>query len=337
MIYEITGQPGHGKSLYGLMLARNFAKAGRTVFAHGVRDLSYTKTGFLELTDPAKWEELPDNSVVLIDECYTVFPNRNAASAVPRYIEALARHRHRGFDFILIHQQPNQVDPFVRGLVDTHHHIRRKFGFQGAVIKTWDYSSANPIKDPPLRAPSWRYDKSIYELYTSATMHTVKRTMPWQLYIVLPILAFVCWTGYRLLSGETLNPGIGDAAAGAPASAGVPAVSGVFAQGSIETPEQWAARFVPRIPAHPKSAPAWDGREAVSDYRIACMIGERVGCLCLTEQGTRYEMNQFECVALVESGGAYDPFKAEQGGGSGRSASASPDDGGPLKAAGVIK
>lgn len=315
MIYEITGQPGHGKTLYGLSLARDFRKQGREVYVHGVTDLNYAATGFLKLEKPEEWEYLPDNAVVVIDECYSVFPNRNVASKVPDYIEALARHRHRGFDFILIHQQPNQVDPFVRGLVDTHHHVRRKFGLQAAVIKTWDYSTPSPIKDKPLRAPTWRYDKSIYALYTSATMHTVKRTIPWQIWAAIPIAGYVAWMGYRLLTGDVIAAGSKDPPAATVAPATAPA--GVGAVGAREvqpspatTAEQWLMRFVPRVPEYPMSAPAWDeAAKVVSEPRIACMIGETVGCICKTEQGTAYEMDQFKCAALVEAGGLYDPFK----------------------------
>lgn len=317
MIYEITGQPGHGKTLYGLHLARKFRAEGREVYAHGITGCDYAKLGFIELQDPGKWQEVPDNAVVFIDECYTVFPNRNAASAVPPHVEPLARHRHRGLDFILVHQQPNQVDPFVRGLVDTHHHVRRKFGFQAAVIKTWDHSTSNPIKDTPLRAPTWKYDKSLFELYQSATMHTVKKTVPWQLWLVLPLLLFVGYVGYRLVSGAFFggNTHPEQAVAGAaPASAGVAPVavepvkpSGPFP--TAESAEDWLANFVPRVPEYPTSAPAWDDRDVRSEPQIACMIGERVGCICKTEQGTVYKLDQFKCVELVNAGGVYDPFR----------------------------
>jgi len=317
MIYEITGQPGHGKTLYALWLARKFRAEGREVYAHGILGCDYAKLGFIELVDPAKWQEVPDNAVIFIDECYTVFPNRNAASPVPLHVEPLARHRHRGLDFILVHQQPNQVDPFVRGLVDTHHHVRRKFGLQAAVIKTWDYSTASPIKDAPLRAPTWKYPKEIYALYQSATMHTVKKTIPWQIYAVLPLVAFVAYVGYRLTSGESFSATSDTTAlASAPATApaGVGAGAGQQSQytDTIDPAEQalaWLNPFKPRVPEYPTSAPAWDHREVRSEPMIACMIGERVGCICKTEQGTNYKLDQFKCIELVNAGGVYDPYR----------------------------
>ena len=74
-------------------------------------------------------------------------------------------------------------------------------------------------------------------------------------------------------------------------------------------PADWAARFVPRVEEMPMSAPAYDDRPVVSVPRIACAIGERMGCRCITEQGTRYNLDQFKCLRLVQEGGIYDPFR----------------------------
>ncbi|MGH8040320.1 MAG: zonular occludens toxin domain-containing protein, partial [Stenotrophomonas sp.] len=95
-LYLVTGQPGHGKTAYALDKAFQFQKAGRAIYAHGVKDLDYQKAGWTYLEDPRQWDQLPDGSVILLDECYTVFPNRNPGAAVPPFIQAMATHRHRG-------------------------------------------------------------------------------------------------------------------------------------------------------------------------------------------------------------------------------------------------
>lgn len=316
MIYEITGQPGHGKTLYALKLARDFAREGRAVYAHGVTDLDYAKTGFLQLEDPRRWQDLPDNAVVLIDECYSVFPNRNAATAVPDYIEALARHRHRGFDFILVHQQPNQVDPFVRGLVDTHIHVRRKFGFGVAVLKTWDYSSPNPIKDPPLRAPTWKYDKTLFSLYRSATMHTVKKRLPWPVWVVPPVAAFVLWTGYRLLSGQMFADEA--QASETQAAPSATAQAGVLGAAASASREDFAAWMRPRLAGLPFTAPAFDKLQPRSEPDVFCASGgegmdahgehREASCTCLSEQGTVVPIEPEVCRKIAREG-LYNPFR----------------------------
>lgn len=85
------------------------------------------------LRDHAKdWQNLPDGAVVVVDECYSAFPRRMPGAKVPAYVEALATHRHRAFDFLLICQQAKQqVDGFVLGLVEWHEHVRRKMRRQG--------------------------------------------------------------------------------------------------------------------------------------------------------------------------------------------------------------
>jgi hypothetical protein len=316
VIYEITGQPGHGKSLYGLYLARQFLREGRAVYAHGVTGLDYGRTGFLELVDPKNWQDVPDNSVVVIDECYSTFPNRNAASTVPPHVEALARHRHRGLDFILIHQQPNQVDPFVRGLVDKHYHVRRKFGYSGAVIKTWDHSTSNPIKDAPLMAPLWKYDKSIYVLYQSATMHTVKKSLPWYFYAALPLLAFVVWEFWRLNNGSVLASAAGvprAPASGAPVSAAAPASN---AQNALPTTlAGWRKALTPVVPGLAFTAPIFaDQLHVQSHPRTLCVIAgdnkDKRGssCACYTEQATALPDVDDDLCRYLAVKGYYDPF-----------------------------
>lgn len=78
---------------------------GRAVYVHGVRGIDYAAAGFFPLDDPKDWQKLPDGAVVVVDECYSSFPRRMPGAKVPAYVDALATHRHRGFDFILICQQ----------------------------------------------------------------------------------------------------------------------------------------------------------------------------------------------------------------------------------------
>lgn len=311
MILYISGQPGHGKTLYGLHLALKFKEEGRVVYVHGIESLNWEKTGFLKLEDPTKWQELPDNSVIVIDECYSTFPNRNAASKVPDYVESMARHRHRGFDFILISQQPNQIDPFVRGLVHNHFHVRRKFGTKTAVIKTWDRCANDPIKDQPLSTPMWLYDKKIYDLYVSATMHTVKRKIPWQFMVVIPLLAFVIYQFYRLYSGDTLTSATGAAAKAAPQNAqrAEPAgeVRSALGVGNLQSHADYEKFITPRIKGIPWTAPAYDNLQVQNVPEMYC-ISSANSCRCITEQGTPIDTVESIC-RLSARNGTYNPFK----------------------------
>lgn len=328
MIYLLTGQPGHGKTLRGLEMALDFKEKGRVVFASGTPGLDYAKAGFLPLTDPKDWQNLPDNSVIFIDECYTAFPNRAANSAPPPHVEALARHRHRGFDFVLVCQLGNQIDPFLRGLVDQHTHVRRKFGFKVAVLKTWDHYEANPLKQDGSNT-TWRHPKKVMDaqLYTSTTQDTTKRRLPWYFIAAPLLLGYVGYVFWKISSGGLFggdDPAVPaaqaatlDGATAAPA-AGAPAAAGYDKK---MTTEEYIANLTPRVLSMPWSAPAFDGRKAMSEPLVACMstgAGEdalgghrEASCQCMTEQGTRYVMERKFCEQIARHGPVYNPFIRE--------------------------
>lgn len=303
MIILLSGQPGHGKTLRALVLASEFKKEGRAVYVEGIRDIDLGKTGFLALENPKAWEDLPDGSVILVDECYRHFPNRAAQSRTPDYIEAMARHRHRGFDFILICQDPSkQLDPFLRGLVDTHTHVRRKFGTHTVVLKTWDHFQGAPLANDG-RNVLWRYPKEVFTWYTSATQHTVKRSIPLWIFFVIPLVVFVFYVSWHLSSGEFLN---NDGIVTSQAAAGGPAPAGQTAAGMRNT-DEYLSMNIPRVKGQPWTAPVFDEREVVTNPDIYCMSSE-IKCTCLTEQGTTYFLEAKICRSIARHGN-YNPFR----------------------------
>jgi zona occludens toxin len=173
----ITGLPGHGKTLYALAKYKDEAvKNGRPVFYHGIKDLRIT--GWQEF-DVQRWAELPAGSIMVVDESQLVFPVRPRGTP-DKWIESLTTHRHLGLDFVIITQNPMLLDRYVRRRVDRHFHVVRKFGTHNATI----HEFANGVKENAASSRDgsirhdWRYPKSVFELYTSAEMHTVKRRIP---------------------------------------------------------------------------------------------------------------------------------------------------------------
>ncbi len=180
MIYLKTGQPGHGKTLRAIWQALQFVKEGRPVYACGVRGLKYTECGFIELKDPTRWMNCPPRSVILMDECYRVFPKRGGTAKVPEHVDKMATHRHDGYDFILVCQSPSkQIDVFLHDLIDHHEHIRRKFGFKKAVILWWDRFEPNVRRSDSKKF--WAYPKEVMSrnLYVSTEQDTTERRIPW--------------------------------------------------------------------------------------------------------------------------------------------------------------
>ncbi len=330
-LYLVTGQPGHGKTAYALDKAFKLQKEGRAIYAHGVKDLDYAKAGWTYLEDPSKWEELPDGSVVLLDECYTVFPNRNPGAAVPAHVKALATHRHRGFDFILIAQQGLQLDPFLRGLYEEHVHVRQTSIVRSKTkLKRWNqYQSNVQVKCDD--TVDWIRPKYVFDYYTSTTKITTKRSMPmWMRWLLLLIVLLGAVLGYLKWRYDTkiaeaeqqtkqLHPVAFDgvrptARSGAEAGAGAPV--------TYATVAEYATAHNPRIGTMPWTAPIYDQRAVTADPQLYCIAsGEGLDgngrhteatCTCLTEQGTRYELSQPECRTLARNGPAYNPYRTTQ-------------------------
>jgi zona occludens toxin (predicted ATPase) len=156
VIYQFTGQPGHGKTLHALLQALEFKDQGRVVYACNVRDLDYERSGLLPMTpeqfrDWPNW--LPDGAVALVDECYEhdMLPKLGPGVKVPHHVEQLAKHRHRGIDFIFVCQSPSkQMHTFVHDLIEQHTHVRRRFGMNFVHLRIFDRYESRPEKAHPL-------------------------------------------------------------------------------------------------------------------------------------------------------------------------------------------
>lgn len=314
MIKLLTGQPGHGKTLRAIELAMQERAKGRAVYACRVRGLDTEKTGFLELESLSTWQDLPDGSVILCDECYEDIPVRGPGKPLPEWEKDLATHRHRGFDFILICQMGSQISTHVRALVNDHTHVRRKFGFERSTLLTWDRYQASVASNAEVRdarKQTWKYPREVFDLYKSAEVHTVKRSLPWQVFAV-PLLAalvggcfwfvFHRWNARAdaITHHEAADVGAASAATSGPQPVQVP--------DKPMTADEYLGQFRPRVPGMPWSAPFNDGRKPKADPDIYCMDIEDSPCRCYTEQVTRLQVPQHDC-RLIARFGIYNPFR----------------------------
>lgn len=330
-VYLVTGQPGHGKTAYGLDKAFQFQKEGRAIFAHGVKDLDYGKAGWTYLEDPKKWEQLPDGAVILLDECYTVFPNRNPGAAVPPHVQAMATHRHRGFDFIMIAQQGLQLDPFLRGLYEEHVHVRQTSIMRSKTkLKRWNQYQSN-VQATCSDVVDWVRPNYVFEYFTSTTLVTTKRTMPmwlrWIIVGVVFLLVVLFWLSQKykakIASFEHPETPVSATVDGAvPGSVPSAAGAGAGAAPMYASTAEYATAHVPRIGTMPWTAPIFDQRTTTADPQVFCMSSmegrdgngsqAEATCSCMTEQGTRYDLSQPECRTIARNGPVYNPYKVRQ-------------------------
>lgn len=312
------------------------AYQARQFFVCNVRGFDYAGTGFSEMTPEqfCDWTNfLPDRAVALVDEAYEhgMLPKRPAGSKVPHHVEQLAKHRHRGLDFIFISQSPDtQCDSFVRDLIDRHIHVRRLHGTKFIQLRTFDRFEAHAEKATPLTIRTVPLPDKAKGTYESTVLDTTQTKIPWY-YFALPVLAITAGLlmyytfgsmGSRL-GGETpssvaaANTGAGAATLQHGASA--TGWSGADS-GDVLTPAQYAAKFIPRVPSEPWSAPAYDDalQLPMEPPRLFCMSsrdgidgqGDHVdfSCTCLTEQGTPYVLDDSTC-RFIARRGQYEPYR----------------------------
>lgn len=288
MINLITGLPGQGKTLRCLWLVETRRrKENRMVFYHGIKDL---KLPWSELEDPKKWMDLPDGSIVVIDECQMTFRPRATGSPVPPHVSALETHRHRGFDFYLMTQHPTFIDSNVRKLTDVHEHLMRKFGAAWSTVNEWkgvkdncDKSRADAVRT------EWKFPKEVYSWYKSAEVHTTRVRVPAKVWLLvsLPFLAGAAiWLAVSSMSkvaggsGGVTSPANDKPASAAPA----PVSPGRPETGNVpdRSVPGWLAQFVPRIPDLPHTAPRYD--QVTEPVRAPVVRGcwtqgDRHGCI----------------------------------------------------------
>lgn len=306
----VTGLPGHGKTLYTIARLRDRAKAeGRPVFHDGIKGL---KLPWPECK-AEDWQNLEAGSILVIDEAQRVFPVRGRPQP-PKWIEDLAMHRHRGIDLVLITQNPMLIDSFVRRLVDRHFHVVRTFGLQRATVHEFPNGVRQDVersREGSIRH-EWSYDKSVYELYQSAELHTVKRRIPSRVYVlaslpfVLGVLLWFIWS--RLApdaaaervaeqSGQTTSTGSG-------LLSGVTRAAAPAAQSAAGSPgPDWLAAQSPRVPGLPHTAPVYDSATApvTAPYPAAC-VSTSSRCKCYSQQATVLETPDSLCRSIVERG-----------------------------------
>ena len=327
-LYLVTGQPGHGKTAFALDKAFKLQKEGRTIYAHGIKDMDYEKAGFKYIEDPTKWEELPDGSVLLLDECYGTFPNRNPGAKVPPHVDAMARHRHRGFDFILIAQQGLQLDPFLRGLYEEHVHVRQTSIFKSKCkLKRWNEYQGN-VKGHCADIQDWIRPAYVFDFYTSTTMNTTTRRLPmWARYLIGAVIFLLCvaWFVKHRINARMdsyAKPTTEVTADATDAFGRRPSVSGASDKVTYASATDYAKAHLPRFGTMPWTAPIYDQRGIATDPQIICassLGGQGAdgtymepSCTCLTEQGTLYELSQAECRTVARRGPIYNPYKAQR-------------------------
>ena len=309
MINLITGLPGNGKTLYALSYVKQWAeKDNRPVYYAGIKDLMLPWTEI----DPTKWFECPANSIIVIDECQTVFRPRSVGKEPPDYVAKLETHRHQGLDIVLITQHPLLADSAIRRLVGKHIHVVRTFGTERATLHEWASVRENCDK-PAGRSDSikhhWAYPKDAYSYYKSAEVHTVKRNIPMRLYLLIAIPVFLIGCVFyfkhfaekqKHINNPTQEETTGASKAVLTASSEKGKVS---YKNAIEDAKQFVFEETPRVVGLPQTAPRYDELTKPVEVPVpAGCVQSSHGCKCYTQQATSMDVEESLCMEIVKHG-----------------------------------
>lgn len=311
----VTGLPRAGKTLWTLCRVREIAeKENRPVFYCNIPGV--TIPGWQEIEHPDKWMECPDRSIIVIDELQDFWQKGGTGANVPLPILELSKHGKRGIDFYIITQEAELVHATPRLLCQHHFYVVRAFGSQNCIVYQFERMQLHPEKVTKKASHKfpWRYNKEAFNWYKSADVHNIKRRIPWQVYalgmviLALPLFGYAVYWSFGHVkesatggaSGVLAAAGAGPAAVGG-SSQGSPV--GRAAQKKVTLAEYIEDRR-PRFEGLTHTAPVYDELTKPSRvaYPAACMLSEKKGCHCYTQDGTQYKTTEEICRNIVAHG-----------------------------------
>lgn len=305
MIYLFTGLPGAGKTLNAIkyVFEESLFK-DRPVYVYGVTGLNVTDWNELTEEQARRWDQLPDGSVILIDEVQRLWRVRTASKDIPLDVQALETHRHRGMDFIVTCQNPMQLDVGVRRLVGKHYHLDRSFSANGARRFTFERCIDDPhsSKHEASSIDRISLDKKYFDKYHSAEVHTHNLRLPFKFYMYgaffLGFIAFLIWiftSGLSITQDKQTLP------------TDIKPQQSTHEDIRIATVQNYMDMHVPRIKSLPFTAPFYDDHiEIKSIPKVSgCMSLQSEDedfCVCNTQQGTIIDMDLQICKYYVSHG-----------------------------------
>ncbi|MCQ4296319.1 zonular occludens toxin domain-containing protein [Pseudomonas stutzeri] len=340
MLVIRTGKPGHGKTLNTIREVDQKAHAeGRVVYFHNINGLKpdQLQAQWFEFEDPEKWFELPNDSIIVVDEAQGWFGSRDPRARPPEHITRFETMRHQGHEVHLVTQDPRYLDVHLRRLCNTHIHYWRVFKsaqllrFESEVVVE-KVELKTSFKDADKK--SLRLDKRYFGAYTSSNAkHHFQAKVPTKFILAICVLIGAGILVYRAYERYNTEKAQAATASSAPAGSMVDQVRdtvGAFIRPSAGTEqaapitvEQYLGKRVPRVQDLPASAPVYDAltgpqtfpkpvciattdRDLIARNYKRMQVGDSdeglTGCRCNTQQGTRLDVSFGFCMSVVQNG-----------------------------------
>lgn len=315
-----TGLPGSGKTagLVKRITELLEQQPGRPVFQYGINGL---KEGLaITLTEQMlhNWWELPQGSIICLDECQEDGSFPGTISLMPKdrgtpadWVQRMTKVRHYGMEFLLTTQHPANMSAYVRRLVGLHvHAVLRAKGVRQTY--TWDRCMDDPDAKTAKKSGQMSFDplpKEVFDLYKSSSMHTMKMRTPRIVYLAIALVVLAVFLAvfipYRVHRDS--KPPVSVQTASAPSGGSAASASDTL---RVKDFAKW---MMPRVAAIPWSAPMFDHLEVRAEPRLFCVAVDDGRCSCQTEQGTHYDVPVKQC-RLIVANGLYNPFVGPAGG-----------------------
>jgi zona occludens toxin len=340
MLVIRTGKPGHGKTLNTIREVDQKAHTeGRVVYFHNINGLKpdQLQAQWFEFEDPEKWFELPNDSIIVVDEAQGWFGARDPRARPPEHITRFETMRHQGHEVHLVTQDPRYLDVHLRRLCNTHIHYWRVFKsaqllrFESEVVVE-KVELKTSFKDADKK--SLRLDKRYFGAYTSSNAkHHFQAKVPTKFILAICVLVGAGILVYRAYERYNTEKAQAATATSAPAGSMVDQVRdtvGAFIRPSADTEqaapltvEQYLGKRVPRVQDLPASAPVYDAltgpqtfpkpvciattdRDLIARNYKRMQVGDSdeglTGCRCNTQQGTRLDVSFGFCMSVVQNG-----------------------------------
>lgn len=155
------------------------------------------------------WRTTPQGSYFVIDEAQLIPIFSDEAKGIDPIVKDLTIHRHKGYDFLFITQEPSFVHKYIRKLASLHIHLVNIFGWEQSMRMEWSVvqDSPNAIKSMA-RAENisrWRFPKHVYNLYKSTTINTRQKRIPKKLVTFVLLAVALLSVALFLIFGTKMN------------------------------------------------------------------------------------------------------------------------------------
>lgn len=183
-------------------------KPVRTIYTN-IADLKLVQCR--PLPPDCDWRKTPQGSYFVIDEAQLIPIFSDETTKADPIVKELTIHRHKGYDFLFITQEPSFVHKYIRKLASLHIHLVNIFGWEQSMRMEWSVvqDSPNAIKSIA-RAENisrWKFPKHVYNLYKSTTINTRVKRIPKKLvlFLVLAVIFFII-AFFLLFNGGNKSP-----------------------------------------------------------------------------------------------------------------------------------